>query len=221
MRISTALFASCTLAAIAGFAALTADTGVAQEAQPRTSQPDFTNARMLRYPDVSATHICFVYGGDIWTAPKDGGNATRLSSAPGEEYKPRFSPDGKLLASASMEGTAKIWDFATGNLIATLTGHVGYVWAAVFSPDGKLLATCGHDQTIKLWDTATWREVATLIGHTNEVFSVAFTPDGSRLASASNDKTVKLWDVARRQEVLTLKDHTDQVWSVAFTPATR
>ena len=130
----------------------------------------------------------------------------------------RFSPDGKLLASASMEGTAKIWDFATGNLIATLTGHVGYVWAAVFSPDGKLLATCGHDQTIKLWDTATWREVATLIGHTNEVFSVAFTPDGSRLASASNDKTVKLWDVARRQEVLTLKDHTDQVWSVAFTP---
>ena len=56
------------------------------------------NARMLRYPDVSATQIAFVYAGDIWVAPKTGGEAMRLSSPKGEESFPRFSPDGSQLA---------------------------------------------------------------------------------------------------------------------------
>ena len=58
---------------------------------PAAAQID---ARMFRYPDVSATQIAFVYAGDIWVVPKSGGMATRLSSPPGEESFPRFSPDG-------------------------------------------------------------------------------------------------------------------------------
>jgi len=57
------------------------------------------DARMFRYPDVSATHIAFVYAGDIWIVPKAGGTANRLSSPPGEEQYPRFSPDGSRIAS--------------------------------------------------------------------------------------------------------------------------
>ena len=69
---------------------------------PAAAQID---ARMFRYPDVSATHIAFVYAGDIWVVPKDGGMATRLTSAPGEELFPRFSPDGSHIAfSASYDG---------------------------------------------------------------------------------------------------------------------
>ena len=52
------------------------------------------DARMLRMPDVSDTQISFVYAGDIWVVPKEGGLAQRLSSPPGEETLPRFSPDG-------------------------------------------------------------------------------------------------------------------------------
>jgi tricorn protease len=63
------------------------------------------DARMFRHPDVSATHIAFVYAGDIWIVPKAGGLATRLTSAPGEELFPRFSPDGSKIAfSASYDG---------------------------------------------------------------------------------------------------------------------
>ena len=56
------------------------------------------DARLFRYPDVSATQISFVYGGDIWIVSKSGGTATRITSSTGEESFPRFSPDGKTLA---------------------------------------------------------------------------------------------------------------------------
>jgi hypothetical protein len=52
------------------------------------------DARLLRQPDVSATEIAFVYGGDIWVVSKAGGVAHRLSTPKGEESFPRFSPDG-------------------------------------------------------------------------------------------------------------------------------
>jgi len=64
--------------------------------QAQTNPPSACgiDARMMRYPDVSATQIAFVYAGDIWVAPKSGGPALRLSSPKGEESFPRFSPDG-------------------------------------------------------------------------------------------------------------------------------
>ena len=64
---------------------------VALGAVPAFAQID---ARMLRYPSVSKTHIAFVYAGDVWLVPKDGGTAVRLTSSAGEESFPRFSPDG-------------------------------------------------------------------------------------------------------------------------------
>src|SRR5688572_18038195 len=67
------------------------------------------NARMVRYPDVSETHIAFVYGGDIWIVPKTGGSAQRLSSPRGEETFPRFSPDGNSIAfSGNYDGNMDV-----------------------------------------------------------------------------------------------------------------
>jgi tricorn protease len=67
-------------------------------------------ARLLRYPDVSKTHIAFVHGGDIWVVPRDGGVAQRLTSGPGEELYPKFSPDGAEIAFAGeYSGTRQVW----------------------------------------------------------------------------------------------------------------
>jgi tricorn protease len=83
------------------------------------------NARMLRYPDVSATHICFVYAGDIWVAAKEGGTAFRLSSPKGEEMFPRFSPDGEKIAfSGNYDGNTDIYLVpAMGGEVKRLTQH--------------------------------------------------------------------------------------------------
>src|SRR5438093_662580 len=83
------------------------------------------NARMLRYPDVSATQIVFVYAGDIWLAPKSGGYAQRLSSPKGEESFPRFSPDGTQLAfSGNYDGNTDIYVMSVyGGMPRRLTFH--------------------------------------------------------------------------------------------------
>ena len=93
-----------------------------------------------------------------------------------------YSPDGTRLAVASSIG---IWlyDTATGQEVALLTGHEWAVRSVAFSPDGRTLASGSWDSTIRLWDVVTGAHQRTLTGHTGSVRSVAFSPDGRTLAS--------------------------------------
>ena len=98
-----------------------AASAFAEEAQ----SPVWIDARMMQQPAVSATQIAFVYAGDIWIVPKEGGNAVRLSSPRGAEQFPRFSPDGRQIAfSANYEGNTDIYVMpVTGGEPRRVTHH--------------------------------------------------------------------------------------------------
>jgi tricorn protease len=98
-------------------------------------------ARLFRYPDVSATTITFVYGGDIWVVPKTGGTASRLTTPPGEETFPRFSPDGARIAyTANYDGNQDVYVIpVTGGVPVRVTHHPMADRLVDWYPDGRAL----------------------------------------------------------------------------------
>ena len=103
--------------------------------------PAQVDARMLRLPTVSATHIAFVYGGDIWVMPKSGGTAERLTTARGEESFPHFSPDGSTIAfTGDYDGNQDVYTIPTsGGEPKRITYHPAPDRVVAWYPDGKSL----------------------------------------------------------------------------------
>jgi len=104
-----------------------------------------------------------------------------------------FSPDGRLIASASFDKSLKTWDGVTGKFKASLRGHVGAVYQVCWSSDSRMLVSGSKDSTLKLWDLTNGSLKVDLPGHHDEVYSVDWSPDGQRVASGSKDRWVKIW----------------------------
>jgi WD40 repeat protein len=112
----------------------------------------------------------------------------------------QFSPDGRILASAGLDRTARLWDAATGAEVKTLQGHSQSLRHVRFSAHGQLLATTAEDGTAKVWQVSTGEELATLKAKYN-VHGVAFSPEG-RLVALAEDDGVHVWDVPPAAGVL-------------------
>jgi eukaryotic-like serine/threonine-protein kinase len=150
-----------------------------------------------------------------------------------------FSPDGKILATASVDNPVKLWNAVNGKEIMTLMkpedkGRLVFYQKAAFSPDGKLLAIAANrspvnQSAVEVWDIVSGKEVFNLTDLPGSVQCVAFSPDGKRIAAACGRAPgggaslpypgyVRLWDATSGRKVLDLSGWDRYVRGVAFSP---
>ncbi|KAG9416986.1 hypothetical protein AC1031_001372 [Aphanomyces cochlioides] len=135
-----------------------------------------------------------------------------------------LSPDGRLLAAASLDKVVRIWDTQTTQLMDRLEGHCDSVYSLAFSPDGKNIISGSLDKNIMLWDVSasgrtTTRPRMLFQGHKDFVLSVAYTPDGRWIMSGSKDRSVIFWDPRTARSVLTVSGYRNSVINVHSSPA--
>ena len=137
-------------------------------------------------------------------------------------YSWSFSADGRLLASASGDNTAVIWDVAQQSALHVLQQDAA-VYCAVFRPDGRQLVTGSGDGMITTWDCSTGQMVRQVRRHADAVYSLAITRDGQRIASVGGngdggDTMCRLWNAETLEMTAEWQGHTMPVYGVAFSP---
>jgi WD40 repeat protein len=131
----------------------------------------------------------------------------------------RFSPDGQQLLSGSLDNTARLWDWAAGRNVQTITDHTWWVWAAEFSPDGRRIVTAGQDGMAIVWEKSgeaseeqgggnsrraatpssllqapSYHRLTEFTGHNGAVYSAQFSPNGQLVATGGYENSVMLWN---------------------------
>ncbi|MBD1848034.1 AAA-like domain-containing protein [Cyanobacteria bacterium FACHB-63] len=136
-----------------------------------------------------------------------------------------FSPDGKLIVTASANGTAQVWKTATGEPVGRPLLHKGAILDVTFSLDGKSIATASLDKTAVVWqidsnssELGGANRPSLQIQHEQAVTAVSLDYNGKRIATASIDKAVRIWEVANGKSLAYIP-HKDFVSAVAFNPS--
>jgi WD40 repeat protein/transcriptional regulator with XRE-family HTH domain len=174
--------------------------------------------------DVSRTGTFWAAGswrGDVRVWCEDGQRLHRIWQAHSEvTFTLAFSPDERLLATGSFDGTVKLWEVQSGTLL-WMGRHTDLVHHVAFAPDGHILASGGSDAIIQLWNVSSGKLVQTLANQGGAVYALAWSPDGQLLASGCEDGSISLWQV--QADLVTssrtlVGRHSHWVHSLAFAP---
>src|SRR5687767_13874957 len=144
--------------------------------------------RLLRHPTVSRELVAFAYAGDLWLVSRDGGQARRLTSTPGAEMDPYFSPDGSQIAfSATVAGNIDVYVVQTrGGDAKRLTYHPGPDRVRGWTPDGRRVVfgsgrVSAPTTYFRLWTIGLESGLPEPLP-IPRAFTGVYSPDGSRIA---------------------------------------
>ena len=127
-----------------------------------------------------------------------------------------FSPDGKQIAAGNEDGTASVWDLATGKEERVLPGHAGDVFSVAFYPDGRKLLTAGEDGHAILWNVSDGKKLLT-IDAGSQIYAAVLSPQADIIATAMHGETL-LWDASTGRRIAGFTANARYALSVAFSP---
>ena len=118
----------------------------------------------------------------------------------------QLSPDHKLIASSSKDGTIRLWNVENKRQMAILTGHFSEVSLVKFSPDGKTLLSASTDRTARLWDIPSGKMRVILQGHKDAVTHASFDKSGKRvITSSKKGGAARIWSTQNGAQITVLK----------------
>lgn len=136
----------------------------------------------------------------------------------GPVWDAKFSPNGRLVATACHDGTARLWDATSGGPVGKPMQHQSTVQRVAFSPNSSRLVTTSWDGSARVWDAATAEPISPRLQHQAAVRCAVFSPDGSRLITGSSDQTARIWDPVTGETIATLTGHQGPITDVAYSP---